>query len=87
MFRKKDKEQAAAENDITAYIKSVTLRKRLFGVSEEDIWAIVSNIQKYYEKKSVQDDAVVEELRKSNEEQAELIAKLKMYIDMAGRQK
>lgn len=65
MWNKKNKSlPEPGRDDISEYITSVHFRKKLFGVSEEDLWAVVSNIQKYYEAKAEKDAAVIEELEK-----------------------
>jgi tetrahydromethanopterin S-methyltransferase subunit F len=74
-----------AQDEITKYIRSVQLRKQLFGVNEEDLWTVVSNIQKHYEKKADHDAAIIDKLTKDIADKDELIAKQKMYIDAARR--
>ncbi|MBR0373840.1 MAG: hypothetical protein IJH91_04875 [Mogibacterium sp.] len=52
-MKKREESDVADELDVEAavYIRSVRLRHRLFGVDPQDLWAVVLNVQRYYEAK------------------------------------
>ncbi|MBQ6582778.1 MAG: hypothetical protein IJH77_02995 [Mogibacterium sp.] len=35
--------------EVAEYIRTVRLRRRIFGIQESEIWALVSEIQRYYQ--------------------------------------
>ncbi|MBQ6621506.1 MAG: hypothetical protein IJH75_01565 [Mogibacterium sp.] len=38
----------AAEEEVLEYIRTVRLRRKLMGIDEAELWAVLSNIQRYY---------------------------------------
>lgn len=40
------------DREIKEYLNTVKPHKRLFGIQEEDMWTIISNVQKYYHEKA-----------------------------------
>lgn len=39
------------DKEVVEYIRKLRFRKKFYGADEEQLWVVVSNIQKYYEKK------------------------------------
>ena len=76
---------AGTDAEITEYIRSIRFKKKLMGIDEEDLWIVVSNIQKYYEKKALEAETVIETLRKDGESKDQTIAKLNLYIEAMRR--
>ena len=50
----------AVDAEAAAYIRSVRLRRRLFGVDPQDLWTVVLNVQRYYEAKDRERTAAAE---------------------------
>ena len=76
---------ASATDNVAEYIKSVKLKKQLLGINEEDLWTIVSNIQRYYENRAEKDTALIKHLSDEIYEKDALIAKQKLYIEQIRR--
>lgn len=71
----------SSETKIAEYIESLKPRRKLFGIDEESLWVIVSNIQKYYEQRYSETEVLLAQLREDNAKKDQLIAKQNLFIN------
>lgn len=53
------KQKAIPENideELIEYIKKLRFRRRLLGIDEKELWTVISNIQKFYARKNLENE-------------------------------
>ena len=71
-FNKKKKPRIEnIEQELIDYIRKLRFRHHLIGIDEKEVWIVVSNIQKYYARKNLENEIKYKALLEEREQEIE----------------
>lgn len=65
LFRRNKPKTEGIEQELIDYIKKLRFRHHVIGIDEKEVWIVISNIQKFYARKNLENEikykALIEE--------------------------
>ena len=81
----KNKDKKLLDQKMNDYLANVHFRAAVLGVSKVDVWKIIQNIEKYYNKKleinTAEKDAVIQEKEEELKKMRQLLLEAKVDVE------
>jgi len=65
LFKKKPSHIEGIDKELVDYINSLRFHHHIFGIDERELWIVISNVQKFYARKNLENEikykALIEE--------------------------
>lgn len=75
LFKKKKPKFDNIEQELIDYIKNLKFKHHAIGIDEKEVWIVVSNIQKFYARKNLENEIKLKALIEERDEEIEKLRK------------